>query len=96
MANRPLILIAGGYGVFGRLLAREPLSTTPTALMLGGRNYGRALTAARRLGANDRVTPLPLDLSDPDHLARAAKGCIAVACTAGPFQLLDQGRIVLV
>src|SRR5438552_2290869 len=38
MAEPPRILIAGGYGVFGRLLARELLDTTAAHLVLAGRD----------------------------------------------------------
>jgi hypothetical protein len=35
------------------------------------------------------LEPLALDLTDPEALARAASGCFAVVCTAGPFQHLS-------
>ena len=57
MAERPRLLIAGGSGVFGQLLARELLATTDAALVLAGRDGRRAAAACRRLGAPDRVTP---------------------------------------
>jgi hypothetical protein len=85
----PRILIAGGYGVFGSLLARELLDTTPARLMIAGRDPSRAEVTCRALGAPGRVTPLALDLTDLASVAHAAEGCIAVACTAGPFQSLD-------
>jgi short subunit dehydrogenase-like uncharacterized protein len=91
MAERPRLLIAGGSGVFGQLLARELLATTDAALVLAGRDERRAAAACRRLVAPDRVTPLALDLVDPDALTRAAVGCFAMICTAGPFQTLPRG-----
>jgi hypothetical protein len=90
MAERPRILIAGGYGVFGRLLARELLATTSARVVVAGRDYGRAAAACRALGYGDRAEPVALDLSDSGALARAATGCVAVACTAGPFQTLPR------
>jgi NAD(P)-dependent dehydrogenase (short-subunit alcohol dehydrogenase family) len=90
MAERPRILIVGGAGVFGRLLARELLGTTDAALILAGRDERRAAAACRALGAPERVTPLALDLADPDALIPAALGCFAVVCTAGPFQALPR------
>jgi NAD(P)-dependent dehydrogenase (short-subunit alcohol dehydrogenase family) len=89
MAGRPRLLIAGGSGVFGRLLARELLVTTDAVLVLAGRDGRRAAAVCRALDAGRRATPLALDLTDPDALLHAAAGCFAVACTAGPFQRLS-------
>src|SRR5947208_3611468 len=88
MAGPPRILIAGGSGVFGRLLARELLASTPAHVVLAGRDPQRLAAACRGLGAHARTEPLILDLQDACALARAAVGCFAVACTAGPFQQL--------
>jgi short subunit dehydrogenase-like uncharacterized protein len=90
MAGRPRVLIAGGYGVFGRLLARELLATTPAHLLLAGRDPRRAAAVGRTLTDPSRATPLALDLADPATLERAARGCAAVACAAGPFQGLPR------
>jgi len=89
--ERPTVLIAGGYGVFGRLLARELLATTPARVVLAGRDGARAARACRALAMRDRATPLALDLADLSAVARAAAGCFAVACAAGPFQGLPRG-----
>jgi hypothetical protein len=86
MSEPPRILLAGGYGVFGRLLARELLDTTDAHLVLAGRSETRAEQARRELGALDRTEALALDLFDADAVERAASGCFAIACTAGPFQ----------
>jgi hypothetical protein len=89
MAERPRILIVGGSGVFGRLLARELLRTTSADLVLAGRNAAAVSAARRELGALLRTSATALDLSERQSLARAARGCAAVACTAGPFQELS-------
>jgi short subunit dehydrogenase-like uncharacterized protein len=89
MAERPRVLIAGGSGVFGRLLARELLTTTSVDLTLAARGLEGASSACRELGAPDRTSAIALDLGDPDSLTRSARGCVAVACAAGPFQELS-------
>lgn len=86
MAERPRILIAGGSGVFGRLLARELLKTTSVDLILAGRGLPAVYAACRELGTPDRTSATALDLGDPESLTRTARGCVAVACAAGPFQ----------
>ena len=88
MAGPPRILIAGGSGVFGRLLARELLASTPAHVVLAGRDPQRLAAACRGLGAPARTEALLLDLQDARAVVRAAVGCFAVACTAGPFQRL--------
>ncbi|MEX0816124.1 MAG: hypothetical protein WD027_01660 [Gaiellales bacterium] len=89
MAERPRVLIVGGSGVFGGLLARELLSTTGVDLILAGRDLAAADAACRELGATDRTSAMALDLDDPESLTHGARGCAAVACAAGPFQELS-------
>jgi hypothetical protein len=89
MAERPRLLIAGGSGVFGRLLARELLGTTSVDLILTGRDLQAADAARRELGAPDRTSSIALELGDPESLTHAARDCVAVACAAGPFQELS-------
>ena len=89
MAAASTILILGGSGVFGRLLARELLESTPAQLVLAGRDLRRLESARTLLRANGRVRPLVLDLRQPDALETAARGHLAVVCAAGPFQLFS-------
>jgi putative NAD(P)-binding protein len=84
------ILVAGGYGVFGRLLAAELLETTEAHLVLAGRNPRQGERAAAELGT-ERTEAIELDLRDVESVARAAEGCFAIACAAGPFQGLPRG-----
>ena len=91
MAERARVLIAGGSGVFGRLLARELLGTTTAYLVLAGRRLSAVEAACEELGSPDRLSPMALDLKDPEALTRGALGCVAVACAAGPFQELSPG-----
>jgi hypothetical protein len=83
------ILVAGGYGVFGRLLAHELLETTDAHLVLAGRDRRQGERAAAELGT-DRIQAIELDLHDVESVARAVEGCFAIACTAGPFQGLPR------
>ena len=85
------ILVAGGSGVFGRHLARELLAHTDARLVLAGRDAVRLEATRQELGSIDRTEAAALDLHDLEDLERAAKGCLAVACTAGPFQVLPLG-----
>lgn len=88
MAARPRVLIVGGYGTFGSLLARE-LVTLPLDIVIGGRDEAKAQTAASALGcAWARV-----DLGEPNTLAVAARDAFAVVCAAGPFDRIDHSAI---
>jgi NAD(P)-dependent dehydrogenase (short-subunit alcohol dehydrogenase family) len=89
MAERRRVLIVGGSGVFGRLLARELLRTTSADVVLAGRNQAGLEAALGELGAPARTSATALDLGERQSLARAAHGCFAVACAAGPFQELS-------
>ncbi len=83
------ILVAGGYGVFGSLLAAELLETTEAHLVLAGRNRRQGERVAAELGT-ERTEAIELDLGDVESVARAAEGCFAIACAAGPFQGLPR------
>jgi short subunit dehydrogenase-like uncharacterized protein len=85
MATEPRILIAGGYGVFGRLLAGELLRNTSAQIVIAGRNRRRAVEACRALAAPERLEALELDLTKRGMLSKASRGCLAVICAAGPF-----------
>lgn len=83
-------MIAGGSGVFGRLLAREVLDTTDVHVLVAGRDRARAAAACDALGARGRAEPVSLNLRDPSAVSGAVAGCFAVACAAGPFQELPR------
>ncbi|MFL6198382.1 MAG: saccharopine dehydrogenase family protein [Thermoanaerobaculia bacterium] len=73
-----MIVVFGGYGVFGSLVAKE-LAGLP--LRIAGRDGGRAARFAASLGAEGMAA----DVSDPASCARALEGArVAVSC-AGPF-----------
>lgn len=95
--SEPLrILILGGYGVFGRLLARELLNSMDVQVVVAGRDINQAVKVCRVLGAGKKAEPLALDLNDLKAVSRAAAGCFAVVCTAGPFQNLPKSLPVVV
>jgi hypothetical protein len=91
----PRVLIAGGYGVFGRLLTAELLRTTEAELVIAGRDLSKVKAAFRDLDprSTGRLEPMRIDLTRPGEIRRAAEGCVAVACTAGPFQALPTGLV---
>src|SRR5438445_12672297 len=80
--GRPRVLMPGGYGVFGRHLARELLRSTAAHLVIAGRDGAKAALACEQLGSPDRVEPLSLDLRDLDAVDHAANRRVAVAGTA--------------
>ena len=90
------VLIVGGYGVFGRLLAVELLRTTDAQIVIAGRDPATARRACRDLSrsAQGRLEWMAIDLARSGELRRAADGFDVVACTAGPFQALSP-RIVV-
>jgi len=83
----PRLLIAGGTGVFGRLLARRVLDLTDAEIVIASRDLARADAEVRRL-ASARAHPVVVDLAARRSFERAATGCAAVVCAAGPFQRL--------
>jgi hypothetical protein len=89
VAEHPRVLIVGGYGVFGRLLACELLATTNASLIIAGRHGDQAAACCQELDQSGRTTPLAIDLHDTAGFADRVRGCFAVACTAGPFQTLN-------
>ena len=68
------VLILGGYGNAGRLIAQLLLEQTDVQLVLAGRNLVKAQGLARELNTrfdDQRVTALAVDASNPDSLDRA-------------------------
>jgi hypothetical protein len=83
------ILILGGYGTFGRLLAKELLARTPHTVILAGRSQRKATAARRELGYGDRTPTVVLNLHDPDSIVRELANVDVAVCAAGPFQGLS-------
>ena len=86
MSRGPLIIF-GGTGVFGLLVAEDLLVHTDAHLTLCGRHAARLQEAARRFG--DRVTTAVSDIGDAGSVARVVSGSSGVICCAGPFQQLS-------
>jgi len=64
------ILILGGYGATGRLLARHLLAKTEHKLIVAGRNLEKARTLVDSLH-DGRVTATQVDATDPASLKQA-------------------------
>ena len=80
------VVILGGYGNFGRLIARALAGEAGIRLVIAGRDEVKAQTLARELGAE----AARIDADDPQLAARlVAAGAKAVISTAGPFQGQD-------
>jgi saccharopine dehydrogenase-like NADP-dependent oxidoreductase len=76
MNNKPL-LILGGYGITGRLIARLLLQETDLRLILAGRNIRKSEDAAAELNsiyAGYRVAGACADASDPASLRQVFQG----------------------
>lgn len=64
------ILILGGYGYTGRLLAKHLLAQTDTGIVLAGRNIKNAEFIADQF-RDDRVSCVYMDASEPDSMIAA-------------------------
>ena len=83
---RPLVLVLGGTGVFGRRIAANLAKHKELDLVIAARDGASAAAYVRVLGA-DRAASLSVDLAKADAVPRllAAKPTVIVD-TAGPFQ----------
>jgi len=67
------ILILGGYGYTGKLLAKHLLAQTNHNVILAGRNNEKATVYAKELN-NERVSVRRVDAADADSLREGLKG----------------------
>ena len=77
------ILILGGYGYAGKLLAKHLLAQTDVQIVIAGRNLEKAKSFADELN-NSRVTVGQVDASDFDSVKQALQGvtlCLVAAPT---------------
>jgi hypothetical protein len=90
--NTDRLLILGGYGTTGRLIARLLLEQTDCRLVLAGRNLARAETAAQALNtafAGQRVTAIAADAADVDSLRRAMRDCRMAVIASSTSEFVD-------
>ncbi len=83
---RPIALILGGYGVFGRRIATNLAQRGDIDVVIAGRDAGAGAALARVLGAV-KASSFAVDLQRPDAISRllALKPTVIVD-TVGPFQ----------
>lgn len=83
---RPLVLVLGGTGVFGRRIAANLAKRPELDLVVAARDGGAAAALARTLGVG-RTASLAVDLANAGAIPRilAAKPAVVVDA-AGPFQ----------
>jgi len=79
------ILILGGYGYTGKLLAKHLLAQTDVEVMIAGRNLEKAQSFADEL-KKSRVTARQADASNSDSLNQALQG-VTLCLVAAPTTL---------
>jgi hypothetical protein len=84
--TRPVVLVLGGYGVFGRRISANLAKRPEIDVIIAGRHPAAAQELIRTL-RTERVRPLGVDLSQPAAISTlvAAKPTVLVD-TLGPFQ----------
>ena len=83
------ILLLGGYGLTGRLLARHILAQTKVSLIIAGRNLDKAKAFADELG-DPRATPACVDASDHVSFRSALDGVNLCLVAAPTTRFTDQ------
>lgn len=81
MATRRVVIL-GGYGVFGSIIATQLARHTDAELVLAGRNPRHGAALARRLNARC----VRCDLRNPNDLGATLEGACLAIHTAGPFR----------
>jgi len=90
--NEPTILILGGYGNTGKLLARFLLQESRASVILAGRNQAKADSAAEELNRafdGNRAAGLALDASDTQALVAALKGVTLLLAASSTAQYAE-------
>lgn len=86
------VLIIGGYGNFGSVIAHGLARESDIQLVIGGRSRGKAQAFAATLGAALPAEAIALDIADDLRAALAAAKPDIIVHTSGPFQ--DQSYAV--
>jgi hypothetical protein len=85
------ILILGGYGATGKLLAKHLLAQTDVEIIISGRNLEKAKSFADELN-NSRVTARQVDASDLHSLTQTLQG-VTLCLVAAPITHHAEGII---
>ncbi len=91
--SKKRLLILGGYGNTGKILAKLLLKYSKADLVLAGRNLEKAQKLAHQLnksGKKTRVTALRLDAAEPFALRHAFKGVDMVVVASSTARYTDQ------
>jgi NAD(P)-dependent dehydrogenase (short-subunit alcohol dehydrogenase family) len=79
------VVILGGYGTFGRLIAERLCAVPEARVTIAGRDPEKGRQAAAALGADHRRC----DASDPASLRNTLEGAWLVVNASGPFRTGD-------
>jgi len=83
------VLIIGGYGNFGRYIARALARDASVSLLIGGRSKAKADAFAKELVAINPVAGCTIDINRDLEAQLCAIGPDIVIHTTGPFQTQD-------
>jgi saccharopine dehydrogenase (NAD+, L-lysine-forming) len=86
------ILILGGYGYTGKLLAQHLLEQTDDNIIIAGRHLEKAQAFANQLN-NPRVKSLHVDAADPTSLRPALQG-VDLCLIAAPVTSLNPETVI--
>ncbi len=87
------ILILGGYGLTGKLLARHLLAQSVSEIIIAGRHLDKARSYADRLNSEfygARVSALRVDAASKDELQKALQGVDLLVVAAPTTRYSDQ------
>jgi saccharopine dehydrogenase (NAD+, L-lysine forming) len=86
------VLIAGGYGVVGRRIAKLLAADYPESVILAGRNIERARVTASAIGPGVRYRAI--DVTDPSTITRALEDvAVVISCVDQPGRKLLHAAI---
>ena len=86
------ILIVGGYGYTGKLLAKHLLAQTDVEIIIAGRNLDKAQAFAVKLN-DPRLTVLRVDAADSNSLRPALQN-VDLCLVAAPVTSLNPERVI--